>query len=82
MLRACVLNLKGSWEEHLPLVKFDHNNNYQASIHMAPYEALYGKPCLSSVCWTKDGERTTAGLELVRDTFGKVDLIWKCLLTT
>ena len=22
MLRACVLNLRGSWEEHLPLVKF------------------------------------------------------------
>ena len=22
MLRACVLDLKGSWEEHLPLVEF------------------------------------------------------------
>ena len=43
MLRACVLDLKGSWEEHLPLVEFAYNNNYQASIQMAPYEALYGR---------------------------------------
>ena len=32
MLRACVLDHKGSWEEHLPLVKFSYNNSYQASI--------------------------------------------------
>ena len=32
MMRACVLDLKGSWEEHLPLVKFVYNNSYQASI--------------------------------------------------
>ena len=44
MLRACVLDLKGSWDEHFPLVKFDYNNSYQASIQMAPYEALYGRP--------------------------------------
>ena len=42
MLRACVLDLKGSWEKHLPLVEFAYNNSYQASIQMAPYEALYG----------------------------------------
>ena len=56
MLWACVLNLKGSWEEHLPLVEFAYNNSYQTSIHMAPYEALYGKPCQSSVSWTEVGE--------------------------
>ena len=32
MLQACVLDLKGSWEKHLPLVEFAYNNNYQASI--------------------------------------------------
>ena len=40
MLQACVLDLKGSWGEHLPLVEFAYNNSYQASIQMAPYEAL------------------------------------------
>ena len=47
MLRACVLDHKGSWEEHFPLVEFAYNNSYQASIQMAPYEALYGRPCKS-----------------------------------
>ena len=28
MLRACVLDFKGSCEEHLPLVEFSYNNNY------------------------------------------------------
>ena len=28
MLRACVLDLKGSWAEHLPLVEFGYNNSY------------------------------------------------------
>ena len=31
MLRACVLDHKGNWEEHLPLVEFAYNNSYQAS---------------------------------------------------
>ena len=52
MLRACVLDLKGSWEKHLPLVEFVYNNSYQASIQMAPYEALYEWPCRSPICWT------------------------------
>ena len=38
MLRACVLDLKGSWEEHLPLVEFAYNNSYQASIQRRPLE--------------------------------------------
>ena len=80
MLRACVLDLKGSWEEHLPLVEFAYNNSYQASIQMAPYEALYERPCRSPICWTEVGKRPTTGLDLVRDTFEKVDLIRKRLL--
>ena len=80
MLEACVLDLKGSWEKHLPLVEFVYINSYQASIQMASYEALYGRPCRSPVCWTEVGERTTTGPKLVRDTSEKVDLIRKRLL--
>ena len=32
MLRACVLDHKGSWEEYFPLVEFAYNNSYQTSI--------------------------------------------------
>ena len=80
MLRACVLDFKDSWEEHLPLVKFSYNNIYQTSIQMTPYEALYGRPCRSPICWTEMGERSIPGPDLIRDTFDKVDLIRKLLL--
>ena len=80
MLRGCVLDYKGSWEEHLPLVEFSYNNSYQASIQMAPYEALYGRPCRSSLCWTKVGESSITGPDLDRDTSKKVSLIWQRLL--
>ena len=80
MLRACVLDLKGSWGEHLPLVEFAYNNSYQVSIQMAPYEALYGRPCRSPICWTEVGERSITGPDLIRDTSENVDLIRKHLL--
>ena len=32
MLRACVLDFKGSWASHLPLVEFAYNNSYHSSI--------------------------------------------------
>ena len=68
MLRACVLDLKGSWDEHLPLVEFAYNNYYQASIQMAPYEALYGRPCRSPISWTEVGESSITGPNLIKDT--------------
>ena len=81
MLRACVLDFKGSWEEHLPLVEFTYNNSYQESIQMAPYEALYARPCRSPNFWTEVGESSITGPDLIRNTSEKVELIWKHLLT-
>ena len=81
MLRACVMDLKGRWEEHLPLVEFSYNNNYQTSIQMAPYEALYRRPCRSPICWSEVGESSITGPDLIRDTSEKVGLIQKRFLT-
>ena len=81
MLRACVLDHKGSLEEHLPLVKFAYNNSYQASIQMAPYEALNRRPCRSPLCWTEVGESSITSPDLIRDTSEKVSLIRQRLLT-
>ena len=80
MVQACVLDYKGSWEEHLPLVEFA--NSYQASIQMAPYEALYGRICQSPICYIEVGESSIIGLDLIRDTSEKVGLIRQRLLTT
>ena len=56
MLRGCVIDFRGSWEDYLPLAEFAYNNSYQVSIRMAPYEALYGRRCRTPSCWTKLGE--------------------------
>ena len=49
MLRACVLDFKGIWDEHLALIKFTYNNSFHATIGMAPFEALYGRRCRSPI---------------------------------
>ena len=56
MLRMYVMDFGGQWDIHLPLIKFAYNNSYHASIEMTPYEALYGRKCISPLCW-KIGER-------------------------
>ena len=81
MLRVCVLDHKGSWEEHLPLVEFSYNNSYQASIQMELYETLYGRPCGSPLCWTEVGESSITGSDMIRDTSKKVSLIRQRILT-
>ena len=74
MLRGCIIDFRGSWEDYLPLAEFAYNNSYQASIQMAPYEALYGRRCRTPTCWTELGERQVLGPELVADTESKVRL--------
>jgi transposase InsO family protein len=42
MLRACALKHGRSWDKILSYAEFLYNNSYQASLMMAPFEALYG----------------------------------------
>ena len=76
-----MLDLKGSWETHLPLIEFAYNNSYHSSIEMAPFEALYGRKCRSPICWNEVGERKLLGPELVQLTTKKIQLIRERLLT-
>lgn len=75
MLRACVLDFSGSWARYLPLVEFSYNNSFQASIGMAPYEALYGRKCRSPLYWDELVEQRILGPDIVHDTLDKVVLI-------
>src|SRR5687767_14320004 len=75
MLTACVIDYKGSWDDHLPLIEFAYNNIYHASIGMAPYEALYGRRCRSPIGWYEVGEGTMIGPNLVYDAMEKVKCI-------
>ena len=82
MLRACVLDFGGSWEDHIPLVEFAYNNNFQTSIGMTPNEALYGRKCRSSIYWDDVGERKLLGSDLVQVTIENIRLIPDMLKTT
>ncbi|TYK17966.1 DNA/RNA polymerases superfamily protein [Cucumis melo var. makuwa] len=75
MLRACVFQFKGSWDSHLSLMKFAYNNKYQSSIDMAPFEALYGRPCRTLVCWNEVEGRKLVGPELVQITIDNIKMI-------
>lgn len=75
MLRGVVLDGNTSWGNVLPLVEFAYNNSYQATIKMAPYEALYGRKCRLPLYWDEDGKRKILGAELVQTTIEIVDRI-------
>jgi hypothetical protein len=75
LLRSYVLEFGGNWEDLLPLVEFTYNNSYQATIRMAPYEALYGRKCRTPICWDEIGERKLLGPEMVQITTDKVRVI-------
>ena len=77
MLRACVLEFKGSWIQYLPLIKFAYNNSYQATIGMPLYEALYGQKCRSPLYWDNVSVRQTLRPELIQDTRDKMRVIKK-----
>ena len=82
MLRCYVLEMKGSWEDYLPLAEFAYNNSYQASIQMAPYELLYGRKCRSPIHWDDVGERKLLGSELIQQAIDKIQLVRERLRTT
>src|SRR4051812_38203678 len=70
MLRSCVLDLGGSWDTHLGMAEFVYNNSYQSSAGMAPFQALYGRACLSPLCWAEAGERWDPAL------FRRLQRLW------
>ena len=60
---------------HISLVTFSYNNNYQASISMDPYAALYGRKCRTPLCWDEVGERKLNDVELIETTLKKIKII-------
>ena len=71
MLRACVLEFQGSWDEYISLMEFTYNNQFHSSIGMTPYEALYGRKCRSPVYWDKEGMMILEGTDIVQNMMDK-----------
>jgi hypothetical protein len=75
MLRACVLEFPQKWDDYLPLAEFSYNNSYQESIKTAPFEAMYGRRCHTTLNWSEPGERWYFRPDLVKETKAKVQWI-------
>jgi len=75
LLRTCILDHLGAWDDFLPLIEFTYNNSFHASIGMTPYEALYGRKCRTPLCWYQDGKVVLIGLELLEQTTEKVRMV-------
>ena len=67
MLRLSVLQFGDAWHKRLLLVEFAYNNSFHSSIGMAPFEALYGKPCRTPLCWSEVGEGVLVGPKIVEE---------------
>ena len=65
MLRACVIDFESSWEMHLLLIEFAYDNSYNTSIGMAPFEALYERPCQLQLCLAEVGDKQLLGTEMI-----------------
>jgi hypothetical protein len=67
MLRACILEHQGSWDQNLPYAKFSYNNNYQESLKMERFKVLYGRRCRTPLNWIQPGEEVVFGPDLVEE---------------
>ena len=65
LLRACVIDLKGNWDDHFPLNELAYNNSYHSSIGMASFEALYDRRYRSPIGWFEVREVALIGPKLV-----------------
>jgi len=75
LLRTCVLDHLGTWNDMLLLVEFTYNNSYHSNIGMAPYEALYNRRCQTPLYWQQDGESVVLGPKFLQQTTQKVKII-------
>jgi hypothetical protein len=75
MLRACALTYGTDWESSLPFAEFSYNNSFQASLRMAPFEALYGRKCRTPLAWSEVGERTLFGPAIIKEAEEKVEKV-------
>ncbi|GKF44380.1 hypothetical protein Tco_0130932, partial [Tanacetum coccineum] len=63
----------------LTIGRISFNNSYHANIKAAPFKALYGQKCRSSVCWAKVGDVQLTGPEIIHETTKKIVQIRQCL---
>ena len=75
LLRACVIEFKGTRDENLPLIEFSYNNSYHSTISMSPFEVFYWRRCKSPVGYYEVAEFSSLGPNMVYESLEKVLVI-------
>jgi hypothetical protein len=70
-----VLAYGTKWEDCLPFAEFSYNNSYQASLQMAPFEALYGRKWHTPLNWSETGDSKIFGPYILQEAEEKVLMI-------
>jgi len=66
MLRMYVMDKRSKCEDYMHLIEFSYNNEYQTSLNMSPFEALYGRKCKMQVRWDNLADKVVVGPELFK----------------
>ena len=76
-----MIDFRGSWDDHLPLIEISYNNRYHSDIRMTPFEALYCMRCKSLVGRFEVGVSSILGPEIIHEDLEKVRVIRDRLAT-
>ena len=79
MLRMYMMQQQNKWEEYIPLVEFAYNNDYQDSLRMSPFEALYGWNCNTPISWSDPLNMVLIGMDMLVDMEQAMQVIKKNL---
>jgi hypothetical protein len=74
-LRVCALKYGKSWDQSLPYAEFSYNNSYQASIKIAPFEALYGQQRRTLLFQSRTRESQVFGPKVLKVAEKQVQMI-------
>ena len=72
MLKACVIDFKGSWSKYLLSIEFAYNNCYHTIIRMTSFDALYSKKYKLPIHWDEMSERKYLELDLMIEVVEKI----------
>ena len=82
MLRASVIDFKGDWDDHIPLIEFAYNNSYHQAIKLLHMKLFCGRRCRSPIGLSKVGEEGLIRPNLVHQAMDKLKVIQEILNTT
>ena len=82
ILRVCMFEFKGIWDDQLLLIEFSYNNIYHSSMRMTSFKALYGTRCSAPLgCFTV-GDSSIFGPDIILEELEKVRVIMEKLVTS